>query len=493
MNNSENTADITITLHEPTTGRSESMPLSNTLTIQEVLDLGKALFGLPDESASGNGQWVVTKYGKPLGSSTKTIAQAGVCNGDLLAFLRTEPSSAATATTTTTTTAATPSGGGGLDFSSLLGGASAAAATGSTNSGSNSGSTNGGLNFSNLFDGLNGSANNGVNDTPVYYTGMSFEEALDSNPHPKAIVKLIQTHSHLFKEFNYHMPMLAKQIQQAPSYEKAVEIWRKDMVSNSIRSATALSQNFHKESAFRERLRQNPNDVEAKTYFEQKDSNILVNEQYRQAMQEYPESMGRVLMLYINAKINQHSLQAFVDSGAQMTIMSKSCAKRCGIFHLLDTRFHGMAVGVGTGKILGRIHIVQLQIGDYHFPCSVTIMDDAAIPTTSSATAAFSEENNATKPKDMDLLLGLDMLKRFNCSIDLLDSKLKFRLGGNILETPFLHEKDLDESKGGTKGFDATKANQQLEELQLKYHEKQQEGDSGGKDNNDDDDQQMKE
>lgn len=249
------------------------------------------------------------------------------------------------------------------------------------------------------------------------------------------------------------------------------------MVTLSIRSATARSQTFHKEKAFRQRLEQNPNDAEAKAYFEQKDSQMLVNEQYQQAMQEYPESMGRVLMLYINAKINNHPLQAFVDSGAQMTIMSKNCAQKCGIFHLLDTRFQGLAVGVGTGKILGRIHIVQLQIGDYHFPCSVTIMDDAAIPTAGDADAA--------KPKDMDLLLGLDMLKRFNCSIDLMDHKLKFRLGGNTLETPFLHEKDLDESKGGTKGFDATKANRELEELQQKYHSK---GNSGGKDGEDDDD-----
>jgi DNA damage-inducible protein 1 len=273
-------------------------------------------------------------------------------------------------------------------------------------------------------------------------------------------------------------PHLAGQIQQAPSFEKAVEIWRKERVTNSIRSAAATSQTFHKERNFKQRLQQNPNDTEAKEYFAKKDAQGLVNEQYMQAMQEYPESMGRVLMLYINAKINSHPLQAFVDSGAQMTIMSKSCAQRCGILHLLDTRFHGMAVGVGTGKILGRIHIVQLQIGDYHFPCSVTIMDDATLPRTGGGggnnTENESNEASTAKPKDMDLLLGLDMLKRFNCSIDLMESKLKFRLGSSILETPFLHEKDLDESKGGTKGFDATKANQELEDAQRKHREQQQ-------------------
>jgi len=260
------------------------------------------------------------------------------------------------------------------------------------------------------------------------------------------------------------------------------------MVKGSVQGAAIASRAFHKEQAFRQRLQQNPNDAEAKDYFERKDRQVLVDEQYRQAMQEYPESMGRVLMLYIEAKINNRPLQAFVDSGAQTTIMSQRCAERCGIFHLLDTRFHGVAVGVGTGKILGRIHIVQLQINDYHFPCSVTIMANATLPTEGVGGSVNGNNEDAPKPKDMDLLLGLDMLKRFNCSIDLLEGKLKFCLGGSTFETPFLHEKDLDESKGGTKGFDANKANQELIDAQRQYEE----GKRNNNNENDHDEQMQK-
>jgi DNA damage-inducible protein 1 len=121
--------------------------------------------------------------------------------------------------------------------------------------------------------------------------------------------------------------------------------------------------------------------------------------------------------------------------------------------------------GVGTGKILGRIHIVELKIGHGHFPCSVTVMDDATMP--------MANGNEETKGKEMDFLLGLDMLKRHTCSIDLEQGKLKFRLApGQYLETPFLHEKDLDESKGGTKGFDAEKANEELRKAQEKFEKK---------------------
>ena len=35
------------------------------------------------------------------------------------------------------------------------------------------------------------------------------------------------------------------------------------------------------------------------------------------------------------------------------------CMSRCNLLHLLDSRFAGIARGVGEGKILGRIHSVR--------------------------------------------------------------------------------------------------------------------------------------
>lgn len=172
-------------------------------------------------------------------------------------------------------------------------------------------------------------------------------------------------------------------------------------------------------------------------------------------MNEFPESMGRVLMLYIEMQVNNTPIQAFVDSGAQSTIMSASCAEKCGLLHLLDRRFEGVAVGVGTGKILGRIHIVSVQIKGNFFPCTITVMDDGG---------------KGLGDKNMEFLLGLDMLKRHKCKIDLERNVLVF---GTVkdMETPFLHEKDLDETKGGTKGFDAEKANRELQK-ELEEREK---------------------
>lgn len=113
------------------------------------------------------------------------------------------------------------------------------------------------------------------------------------------------------------------------------------------------------------------------------------------ALEELPEGFGRVIMLYVDVEINGHPVKAFVDSGAQSTIMSAMCAERCGLTRLLDKRFSGEARGVGTAKILGRVHIVQMKFGESFFPVSITILDQ----------------------NDVDFLFGLDMLKRHKCEI----------------------------------------------------------------------------
>jgi DNA damage-inducible protein 1 len=61
-------------------------------------------------------------------------------------------------------------------------------------------------------------------------------------------------------------------------------------------------------------------------------------------------------------QVNGVPVKAFVDSGAQMTIMTHEFASKCYLTRLLDTRFAGMAVGVGSSRILGRIHQAPLKV-----------------------------------------------------------------------------------------------------------------------------------
>ncbi len=125
-------------------------------------------------------------------------------------------------------------------------------------------------------------------------------------------------------------------------------------------------------------------------------------------------------MLYINMEINNVKLQAFVDTGAQSTIISLKFAQRAGLMNEIDTRFKGVAVGVGTSRIVGRIHACKLKLDNNHeITCALQVLDNI----------------------DIDLLLGIDMLKKHRCLIDLVNNVLKFTEAR--VDVPFIKDHQI--------------------------------------------------
>ncbi|KAK3152419.1 hypothetical protein QOZ80_2BG0158640 [Eleusine coracana subsp. coracana] len=211
--------------------------------------------------------------------------------------------------------------------------------------------------------------------------------------------------------------LMAQLLQNDPSLAQAILGDDINELQNILR--TRHQQRTRKQEEELALLYADPFDVEAQKKIEAAIRQKGIDENWEAALEHNPEGFARVVMLYVDMEVNGVPLKAFVDSGAQSTIISKSCAERCGLLRLLDQRYRGIAVGVGQSEILGRIHVAPIKIGHLFYPCSFTVLD----------------------APNMEFLFGLDMLRKHQCMIDLKDNVL--RVGGGEVSVPFLQEKDI--------------------------------------------------
>lgn len=123
--------------------------------------------------------------------------------------------------------------------------------------------------------------------------------------------------------------------------------------------------------------------------------------------------------------------------------MSQAAAERCNIMRLVDRRWAGIAKGVGTQRIIGRVHMAQIQIKDDFLTSSFSILED----------------------QPMDMLLGLDMLKRHQCCIDLKRNVLV--IGSTGTETTFLSESELPDCARLSGPSSGGKSASEMEDQQL--------------------------
>lgn len=236
---------------------------------------------------------------------------------------------------------------------------------------------------------------------------------------PEQLLQLTKTHPHLLRQI------------QADDSELG-----ETLASQDLAKVRALMMkrfmNRHKQEFVKQQeikaLEADPTNPELQKKIEERIRLENIQQNMEMALENLPEAFARVTMLYVDLEVNNVPIKAFVDSGAQSTIMSMACAERCGVTRLIDTRFAGQARGVGTAKILGRIHIAQMKFGASYFPISITVL-----------------ENN-----DVDFLFGLDMLRRYRCNIDLAKNVLAIEGANGREEIPFLSEGDLPENARGT-------------------------------------------
>ena len=119
-------------------------------------------------------------------------------------------------------------------------------------------------------------------------------------------------------------------------------------------------------------------------------------------------------------EINKIKIHAFIDTGAQNTIISKTLAEQCGLMNLCDERYAGIAKGVGTSKIIGVVHAAQIKIEDKFLMCKISVLESISI----------------------GFIIGLDNLRAHRCSIDLSNNCLVFPDAG--INVKFLSDGEVN-------------------------------------------------
>ena len=140
------------------------------------------------------------------------------------------------------------------------------------------------------------------------------------------------------------------------------------------------------------------------------------DEQLKMALEVNPEAFVHVPMLYVACTLNNVALKAFVDTGAQMTVLSLKGAQKCNLMDKIDSRFRGVAAGVGAARIVGRVHMATLRFGSSTaVDVSLTVLEQSHGP---------------------ELLLGLDLMRKYQAVVDL--GRNAMLIGGKAI--PFVEE-----------------------------------------------------
>lgn len=229
---------------------------------------------------------------------------------------------------------------------------------------------------------------------------------------PEELLSLVNEQPHLLIQFENNDLEMANALKSNDIRQISLLIMSRQLKQHKV---------IYEQREEEAKIFSNPDSEENQRKIEEKIRKQNIQSSMETAMEEIPESFGVVQMLYINIELNGMPIKAFVDSGAQSTIMSAACAERCGLSRLIDPRFAGQARGVGTAPILGRIHLAQMKVQGSYYPISITVLQGG----------------------DVDFLFGLDMLRRHRCCIDLKNNVLRVEGASGTEECPFLSEDQI--------------------------------------------------
>lgn len=134
----------------------------------------------------------------------------------------------------------------------------------------------------------------------------------------------------------------------------------------------------------------------------QKKELTIIEKDLENAYECIPEFFFPVDMIYIPIKLHNNIINAFVDTGAQMSIIGKDIVEKLGLMERINTDYKTTLVGVGQSNSLGKIFNLEIELGGYLLNINATVVE-----------------------KGIEFLLGLDVLKNHKLTIDFENNCIK--------------------------------------------------------------------
>ena len=75
--------------------------------------------------------------------------------------------------------------------------------------------------------------------------------------------------------------------------------------------------------------------------------------------------------LYVNVVVNGKVVKALIDTGAELSIVTSKLIEDCDLSEFVDTSYSGTVVGMGSQKITGRIHCIDIKLQKTTLPISL--------------------------------------------------------------------------------------------------------------------------
>ena len=175
-------------------------------------------------------------------------------------------------------------------------------------------------------------------------------------------------------------------------------------------------------------MKYGPESEEEKKILEKFQKEKKIRENMRFAQEKIPESLIPIHMAFIFVEINNKKIMTLISTGNEMSIIGEKLSKECGLFNLCDTGYGGYTNN-GQTKLIGKVHEVKIIIENKTILAPINIIENDNI--------GFS--------------LGLDILREYNCSLDMDKEELVFQNIG--IRTKLLSVNEIKSNKGNLFSF----------------------------------------